>query len=69
MYLLKLKINQLQIALSVRKLFFFFLMFSADLDQNPGKLNYIILNPFYSAKVEPRYTFRFMNSKVAVFPV
>ena len=44
-------------------------MFSADLDQNPGKLNYIILNPFYSAKVEPRYTFRFMNSKVAVFPV
>ena len=44
-------------------------MFSADPYQNPGNLNYIILNPFYSAKVKPRYTLRFMNSKVAVFPV
>lgn len=48
---------------------FLFSMFSADPYQNPGKLNYVILNPFYSAKVEPRYTLRFMNSKVAVFPV
>lgn len=61
--------NQLQIALSVHKFFFFFPMFSADPYENPGKLNYIILNPFNSAKVEPRYTLRFMNSKVAVFPV
>lgn len=61
--------NQLQIALSVHKFFFFSPMFSADPYENPGKLNYIILNPFYSAKVERRYTLRFMNSKVAVFPV